>query len=254
MSSASTIFAGLDAVTLAYTLVVVFFAAVVRGYSGFGTSALMVISLSLIIPPIEVVPIALFMEIVASLGLLKQIWKDVAWRTIRWLLIGAALGMPAGFALLAALPEEVMRAVISVLVLSASAALWFGYQLKREAHSGHTFATGVVSGVANGTAAVGGLPVVLFFLSTSAGIAMSRATVIVYLMLGNIYGVGVAHANGLIDTEVLQRSALFCLPLFIGVWAGNRHFLKTTPESFRKFTLLLLMFLASLGLLRAILG
>ncbi len=254
MSGASTIFAGLDAITLAYALIVVFIAAIVRGYSGFGTSALMVTSLSLVIPPVEVVPIALFMEIVASLGLLRQVWTDVAWRAIKWLMIGAALGMPAGFALLAALPEEVMRAVISVLVLSASAAIWFGYQLRSEAHNGHTFATGIVSGVANGTAAVGGLPVVLFFLSTSAGIVVSRATLIVYLMLGDIYGAGVAYANGLIDTEVLQRSALFCLPLLLGVWAGNRHFLKTTPESFRRFTLILLMFLASLGLLRAILG
>ena len=33
-----------------------------------------------------------------------------------------------------------------------------------------------------------------------------------------------------------------------------RHFLATSPESFRRFTLILLVFLATAGLLRAALG
>ncbi len=97
MDSAQQIFAGLDAPTLAYALVVVFIAALVRGYSGFGASALIVTSLTLVLPPAEVVPISLLLEIAASLGLLAQVWKDVPWRTMAWLLIGAAFGTQAGF-------------------------------------------------------------------------------------------------------------------------------------------------------------
>jgi uncharacterized membrane protein YfcA len=81
---------------------------------------------------------------------------------------------------------------------------------------------------------------------------MSRATMIVYLMAIDVYGTGVAWANGLIGLEVLERTALFCIPLFLGVWAGHRHFVKTTPESFRRMTLILLMVLASAGLVRAL--
>jgi hypothetical protein len=50
----------------------------------------------------------------------------------------------------------------------------------------------------------------------------------------------------------LERTALFCIPLTLGVWAGHRHFVKTTPESFRRMTLILLMVLASAGLVRAL--
>lgn len=248
------IFAGLDAITLAYVLAVVFVAALVRGYSGFGSSAIFVTGVAPVLPPAEVVPITLFLEIAASVGLLGQVWRHVAWRATAWIMVGAALGMPAGFWLLANLPAGIMRAVISILVLSASLALWFGYQFKGRAGTGHTFGTGIVSGVANGVAGVGGLPVVLFFLSTAAGAVMSRATLIVYLMLIDIYGAGVAWANGLMSSDVLLRTALFCLPLFLGVWAGNRHFTKTTPESFRRFTLILLMVLALAGLVRAAVG
>jgi len=254
VDSAQQIFAGLDAPTLAYALVVVFIAALVRGYSGFGASALIVTSLTLVLPPAEVVPISLLIEIAASLGLLAQVWKDVPWRTMAWLLAGAALGMPAGFALLATLPADVMRVVISLLVLLACALIWRGAQASSQPGRPAILGTGVISGIANGTAAVGGLPVVLFFLYSGAAIAVSRATVIVYLLIADIYGTGVAWMNGLVSEEVLLRTALFCIPLFLGVWLGNRHFLATSPESFRRFTLILLIFLASAGLLRATLG
>lgn len=248
------IFAGLGAIALAYSMSVVFAAAVIRGYSGFGASAIMVTSMTLVLPPAGVVPIAMLLEIIASLGLLKQIWKDVPWRSLGWLLAGAVLGMPAGFALLASLPADDMRVIISLLVLSASLLIWRGFRLSGQPKAGHTFGAGIVSGIANGTAAVGGLPVVLFFLSTTASAAMSRSTLIVYFMLGDAYGSGVAYLNGLVTLEVLQRTALFCIPLFLGVWIGNRHFLSTSPESFRRFTLILLIVLSVAGLLRAAIG
>jgi hypothetical protein len=254
VDSAQQIFAGLDAPTLAYALVVVFVAAVARGYSGFGSSALIVTSLTLVLPPAEVVPISLLLEIAASLGLLAQVWKDVAWRTMAWLLTGAAFGMPAGFALLAALPADVMRVVISLLVLLACALIWRGARASARPRGLAIIGTGVASGIANGTAAVGGLPVVLFFLYGAAAVATSRATLIVYLMIGDIYGTGLAWINGLVTQEVLLRTALFSVPLFLGVWLGNRHFLATSPESFRRFTLILLIFLATAGLARAALG
>ena len=254
MDPATHIFAGLDAPTLAFALVVVFVAAAVRGYSGFGASALIVTSLTLVLPPAEVVPISLLLEIAASLGLLAQVWKDVPWRSMAWLLIGAAIGMPAGFALLAALPADVMRVLISLLVLLACALIWRGAQASSRPSGPIIFGTGIASGIANGIAAVGGLPVVLLFLYSAAAISISRAALIVYLLIADIYGTGVAWINGLVTEEVLLRTALFCIPLFLGVWLGNRHFLATSPESFRRFTLILLIFLATAGLARAALG
>ena len=254
MTAMTPVFAGLDAVTLGYAVAVVFVAAFVRGYSGFGSSALIITGLSLVLPPAEIVPIALLMEIAASIGLLPQIWKDVPWRMLGLLLAGAAVGMPAGFAMLAAFPVDVMRAVVGGLVLAASVLLWVGVRFRGDPRAPHILGTGLVSGLANGVAAVGGLPVVLFLLSSTAGVVMSRATLIVYLMVGDIYAVGVAGANDLMTIEVFQRSALFLAPLFLGVWLGNRHFLATSPDSFRRFALLLLMALSIAVLLRAALG
>jgi len=242
----------LDWATLVFTVAVILLAAVVRGYSGFGFSAIVVTGLTLALPPAEVVPIALLLEIAASLGMLRYVRTEISWHLVRWLLLGAALGMPAGFLLLGAVPADAMRVVISLLVLALSLLIWCGFRLRGASGGGGTFATGVVSGVANGSAAIGGLPVVVFLLSTATGAAMTRATLIFYFMVGDIYGTAVAATHGLVVGETLARAGVLLLPLYLGVALGNRRFLKSPPETFRRLALLLLMALSVLGLLRAV--
>jgi hypothetical protein len=244
----------MDGGGLAYAVLVILVAAVVRGYSGFGASAIMVTGLSLVLPPVGVVPIALLLEIVASGGLITRVWGSVSWRLVGWLTAGAVLGMPLGMALLTYLPANQMRVFISILVLGASLLIWFGYGIRSSPGRGHIFGTGIASGLANGVAAVGGLPVVLFLLSAATSAAVSRATLIAYFMLIDFYGTGFAAANGLVTGDVVLRTVLFSIPLLAGVAMGNRQFLKTSPESFRRFTLILLMALASLGLIRGLLA
>jgi len=242
----------LDWPTLGFAVAVILLAAVVRGYSGFGFSAIVVTGLTLVLPPAEVVPIALLLEIAASLGMLRYVWAEISWHLVRWLLLGAALGMPAGFVLLGTVPADAMRAVISLLVLALSLLIWRGFRLRGAPGGCGVFATGVVSGIANGTAAIGGLPVVLFLLSTATGAAMTRATLIFYFMVGDVYGTAVAAAQGLVAGETLARAGALLLPLYLGVALGNRRFLKSPPETFRRLALLLLMGLSTLGLLRAV--
>jgi len=229
----------LDWPTLGFAVAVILLAAVVRGFNGFGFSAIVVTGLTLVLPPAEVVPIALLLEIAASLGMLRYVWAEISWHLVRWLLLGAV-------------PADAMRAVISLLVLALSLLIWRGFRLRGAPGGCGVFATSVVSGIANGTAAIGGLPVVLFLLSTATGAAMTRATLIFYFMVGDVYGTAAAAAQGLVADETLARARALLLPLFLGVALGNRRFLKSPPEAFRRLALLLLMGLSTLGLLRAV--
>ena len=73
-----------------------FGAAIVRGYSGFGFSLLSITALSLVLPPVAVVPSIFLLEIAASLRLLPEVWGQVHWSSIRLLLVGCVLATPAG--------------------------------------------------------------------------------------------------------------------------------------------------------------
>ncbi len=243
---------GLTVGPLAFWLAAIFLAGIVRGYSGFGFAALCVASLTLVLPPAQVVPPVMMLEVAASVGMLRQVWRDIDWRALAWLILGAIAGTPLGVLFLAEVPADAARIAISLLVLTVCGLLLLGYRFRSQPGSWGTLATGVVSGVVNGVGAVGGLPVVIFLLASAAGAHMTRALLVAYLLLTNVYAAGLTVSQGLLNWELLGRWTIALPALFLGIALGHRHFLKAPPDSFRRFILSLLITLALLGLLRTL--
>jgi hypothetical protein len=244
---------GLSPLMLLYAFFAIGVAAYIRGYSGFGFSALTVTSLALILAPSEVVPTAYMLEVAASIHMLPLVWRSIDWKILRWLVFGAVMGTPFGIIFLEEVPQEMMRLVISAIVLIASLLLWKNIRMRSSANWYSILAVGFFSGVINGAAAIGGLPVVLFFLSISLGSALSRASMVAYLFIIDLYAVFLPGSQQLISTELLGRTILFLIPLLVGIFIGHRSFVKTTPESFRKFALSLLIFLSAAVIFRSVL-
>ena len=124
--------AGLDAPRLAYCLVAVLAGAYLKGYTGFGASMLWVTSLSLLLPPLQVVPMVLIFEIATSVILLPKIWKDVRWQSIGLLLLGTWAATPIGIYALASLPATPLRIALAIIVFIAAILIWRGFALTRE--------------------------------------------------------------------------------------------------------------------------
>ncbi len=231
---------------------VVFCAAIVRGYSGFGFSMIAVTALSLLRPPAEIVPMVLALELGASVHLLPSVWSDVDWRSVRWLVIGMMLATPFGVWVLARTSASVMRILVSLFVLLAAVGLWRGFRLRQVPGRGATVAVGAISGLLNGSAAIAGPPAILFYFSTPAGAAVSRASLIVYFLGTDLVAIGSAAVYGLLDAVAISRAVVFLIPLGLGLVIGSRRFVKSDPETFRLAVLVLLILLALAGLIRAV--
>jgi uncharacterized protein len=242
-SGHGSVMPGLDLALLA-ALTIVFVAAIVRGFSGFGFSLLSIPALSLLLPMAAVVPVVYALEIAASAHLLPQVWRDVHWRSLAPLIAGTAIGTPLGTWLLAHAPAPPLQLVLAVFVLVAVALMWRGFKLQREPSLAAAVAVGGVAGVANGAFGIGGPPVVLFYLSSPAAAAIGRASVIVYFLVTDIIGLGFAARAGLVTADVFWRALAFAPPLFFGVWLGARLFRTADPELFRRAVLALLAVIA----------
>ncbi len=227
-------------------------AAFVRGYSGFGFAALIVAAASLVTNPLHFVPVVLLADIILTAQQARSIRAHVDWRRVAALFAGCLVGVPLGVWALTKADPDTARAAISLYILVMCAALLAGFRLARPAgHAAHVV-TGIVSGVANG-AAVGGLPVAAFFAAQPIPAAAFRATLIAYFTLLDLWTIPLMWSQGLISRDTLLATALG-LPLMVaGVHAGSRHFLSAAPENFRRFAILLLATLATLGLLRSLL-
>ena len=247
------VWTGLSPGMLFYAFSAILIAAVIRGYSGFGFSALTVTSLSLILPPAEVVPTAFLLEIAASMFMLPMVWSSIDWKKLNWLVLGILAGTPAGLLFLAEVPQDPVRFTLSGLVLVACILLWKNVRIRSEGGRRRLLVVGGFSGLVNGAAGIGGLPIVLFLLSGSIRAEVLRATLVAFLFCSDIYATLLSGSKNLLSNELLARSVLFLFPLVVGVAIGHRGFVKSSPESFRKFAIGLLILLSIAVIVRGVL-
>jgi uncharacterized membrane protein YfcA len=244
-------FAGVDPLAFAFVVLALFGASIVRGYSGFGFSMLAISSMTLVLPPAEVVPIVLLLEILASIHMLPGVWRQIDWRSLVPLMVGNAIGTPVGIYLLVSLSQQPLRIGISLLVIAAAVLLWRGFALATMPGPAATTTIGVSAGVLNGSIGIGGPPVVLFYLSSPAGAAMTRASLVAYFFGTDTVTLAMMATQGLFTWDVIARTAAL-LPILIGgIVIGSRRFIKTEPTTFRRFTLIVLISLSIAGLVRA---
>jgi uncharacterized membrane protein YfcA len=227
-------------------------ASLARGYSGFGFSALLVTSWALVTDPAIAVALALTLEVMASIVQAASVWRFVPWRRVGLLFAGALIGSPIGVQLLAHSPHESLKLGIAAFVLVSSLALLAGYRLTRQANAGGTAAVGVVSGIANGAAGMGGLPVALFLTAGGDEPARIRAAAIAYIFTLDLFGLLLLAREGLVERQTFVTAALSLPVLLAGLWLGARQFLGASPESFRRSVLWLLILLALIGIARAV--
>ena len=71
----------------------VFLASVLRGFTGFGFGLAAVPLLSLALPPAQVVPFVVVLQVVVGAGGLRAAWHQCDWRAIRGLAPGVLVGI-----------------------------------------------------------------------------------------------------------------------------------------------------------------
>jgi uncharacterized protein len=237
---------------LAFSVVAVLVGAFIKGYTGFGASMVWVTSLSLVLPPLQVVPMVLMFEVATSIGLLQHVWREVEWRSLGLLLAGTCAATPLGIYALAAVPADAFRIALGLVVFVAAILIWRGFALDRAPGRIATVGVGLLAGFLNGSMAIVGPPVILFYFATPLGVAAGRASMVTYLLGTDSFGTTMFALQGLIGREILWRAACFLPVLLAGVAAGHRQFLGTSPETFKKLALLLLMGLSIALLVRSL--
>lgn len=237
--------------TLAALSIVLVGAAYVRGYSGFGFSAIFIAFAALITNPLPLIPVVFACEMLMTLFQARGIRGHIDWVRVFALLGGAAIVLPFSVWVILSLGEAEVRLSVSLIVLVMSLVLLSGWTLKTVIRTPGNVAIGMVSGLCN-AAGVGGLPVAATMTAQPIPPARFRATMIVYLTVLDLMTFPLLWMGGLVtwDTAI---GAAFAFPLLgLGVWLGGRRFGAASPEGFRTFAISLLLMLAILGLIRAL--
>lgn len=240
--------------TILLLATIVFVAGIVRGYAGFGLSAIVVTAGSLFLPPAALVPVAYLLEIVASIHMLRSVYRDVDKPMLGYLLLGCAGGVPVGQQLLLYLPADGTRMALGVLVIGATLLLHSRRTLTVRVDRRFCVLVGLAAGLASGLAAMGGLVTMIALLGVDYDPVRARATLVVMFLALFGYGTLVSTLNGLTDLDTVRTAAWLLPPLFLGVMVGQRRFLSTSTAQFRQLVLGVLSALAVAGVARAVVG
>ncbi len=230
----------------------IFVAGLVRGYSGFGFSAISIGLISLWRSPAELVPIIFLLEIPASLLMLRSALRDFSWVWVKPLMGGSLIGIPVGVALLASVATAWLQLIVSATICVTSALVRLGWHPQRANGPGFRWFTGLVSGVLNGLSALGGIVCAVMLYSAKVEPKVWRATLTLLFLFTDFYALTLAYWNGLIQPHIWSTALLWSLPLAMGILAGSRAFDSSDPEKFRDRVFMVLIGLGLVGFLKAI--
>lgn len=237
-----------------FAAIIVFAAGILRGFTGFGFGLAAVPALTLFLEPHDVVPAVVIIAGAVGLQLLRRVWGQADWRSVRLLTAGAIVGTPFGAWVLASLSADLMRILIGMICIAAVLLLWRGFRLSTVPGSGARAGIGLVSGLINGATAMGGPPVIIFFLALPSGVAVGRASLLVFFFFTSIISIVVQAGAGLLTLRVLALSLLMLPVMALGNGLGDRWFGKSSEQHYRRVALLFLLVIALAAIGRALVG
>jgi uncharacterized protein len=231
-----------------------FTAGLVRGFSGFGLSAVLVASASFFIAPRLIIPTAQALEIVASVALLRSVWADVSWRWLAPMALGYVFSIPLGVAALAYLPEPTLRVAGCIVLFIASMCLLFNVRPPVRDGLPLRLGTGLGAGFLAGASSLGGMLASVMLFAAELPPKNLRATLIVLFFGSALYSLSWGAWHGIVSAETFIRAAWLSPALLIGVAVGTRGFARVTPVQFKRWVLALLAALSVVGVLSVALG
>ena len=231
-------------------LFIVFIASIIRGFNGFGFSATCISGFSFIIPAIQIVPIILILEVFISIFMIPYIWNKIDWNFVFKLLIGIAIGSPIGLYLLKYFSPETTHLYVCLIIIFFSILLMKGYVNKKINNNQSKIFTGIISGTLNGLTTLGGMPVALFLLVTSIQPAVIRGSLAALFFLTDIYAFILSYFGGIVDMTTIYRTLPLILVLPLGVFIGNKFFIKSKEKFYRKVVFYFLIIISIFGILR----
>ncbi len=229
-------------------------ASLLRGFTGFGFGLAAVPLLSVALPPAEVVPLVVTLQVIVGLGGTREAWALCDWHAVRLLLPGLFVGVPVGLLILTALAPNPVRLMIGVIIAFSVVLLYRGARLPPNPSRLLTASVGLLSGIISGLASMGGPPIIVYLMALGHSASRIRATAIIYFLLAGCVTLVPMAVRGLVTRDTLVFAAASLPVLFGGSWLGTLAFHRAQPRHHRQTALITLSVLATVLIGRAIWG
>ena len=229
---------------------IVVLAGIVRGFSGFALSAVVMATAVLILPPVQLIPICWWLEMTASVLMAKGGWQEADRGVVLGLVIGSTVGVPFGLWLTTSVSVETSKLIVLSIIIVLAATQLAKIRLPFLATKPGLYGSGFAAGIVTGLAHVGGMVIALYVLSQDAPAAKMRAALVLFLFFSALTSMISFLWFGIMDSTGIARGLALVIPAAIAVVIGQKLFMPRLAAYYRPFCLSLLCALAGAALIR----
>ena len=227
---------------------VALFAGAVRGFTGFGGPAVMIVVLTQFYSPASVLAMVMMIDFVANLRLVPTSFRDINWPTAGPLTAASVAAIPIGLYALLAVDPMVMKRVIAAVVGLSALALLAGWRYRRPATVAALIVVGGLAGMVLGATYIA-LVAMVFLYAGPEATTTSRANGIFWGFVTGLVMIGVFYTTGDIVWADMWRAAVLGVIYLFAASFGIWIFRGVDEVVFRRFVLWLLILLAAIGIL-----
>lgn len=223
--------------TLVFILLISFIASLVRSSLGFGES-LIAVPLFLWVVPLEIaVPLSVMLSIIIALIIVIQDHRNIHFKSAKWLVFYAILGIPLGLLLLVYGNETWVKTFLGILIISYALYTLFNKRQKKLQTSGSwlRFLCGFLSGILGGAYGLNGPPLVVYGNLKQWSPIHFRATLQAYFLPASLIAFLGYYFKGLITTEVNYYFFWALLTVIPAVFLGRYFNHKLRGKFFYKY-------------------
>jgi uncharacterized membrane protein YfcA len=245
----ASLFPGIDPAGIATLLAATLLGGLVRGFTGFGFAMVFMPLASVVLGPVAALGLIWFIDLPFALPIAARSARQAEWSEVLPLLATATLALPAGIWLLIWLDRETMRWILAGLVLCAVALMASGWRYHGRPGIPLSLGVGVLSGLFNGMASIGGMPLAVFWLGAQRNDRhKSRANLQTFFGISTLISGAILWYKGILTVQ----AAWTALPLFAiygaGLWVGTHGFRLSSEEGFRRIAYLVIFLSAFISL------
>ena len=220
----------------------------VQGLAGFGIGLVSLAFLPFLMSPQHAIVLITLYAAVFIVVIFIPLRRDFTLRGMPELVAGTVLATPVGVWLLAALPSDLLKRLIGLVLLLIVALEWLGLYPQRLRGRGWGFGAGLAAGFLGGAIGTPGPPVILYAAAQDWSPRTVKANIQAFLMINQAVILLGYWWAGLLDREVWRLTWVFAAPAVVGLAAGMLLFARLDRARFRRVVFAVL-FLSGLVLL-----
>lgn len=229
-----------DNLDVAFLSGATFLAALVRGFSGFGSGLVYLPLAAQVLSPFQALTTIVIFDLIGPLPIVRRASRECETADLFRLISGLVVALPLGLLTLTLVEPEVFRYTVSFIALFLLGCLISGLRYHGQLNPPMIYGTGAMSGFLQGVAGLPGPPVILLYMASTRPIKIIRANTFLFLFTTDVVLLPMLAIFGRLDSSAIALGIFLIIPNLIGGLVGARLFRPEYEGTYRTIAYLII--------------